>query len=68
MRRHTLLLAAGSSAYFVGASVNSYLRRTAFRGSGGAGGRVVAVADRPRAVLLRPLKAIRFLVARACND
>src|SRR5438270_875080 len=50
MRRHTLLLAAGSSAYFVGASVNSYLRRTAFRGSGGAGGRVVAVADRPRAV------------------
>jgi hypothetical protein len=68
MRRHTLLLAAGLSAYFVGASVNAYLRRPELCGCGEAGCRVVAVANRPRAALLHPLKAIRFLVAHACND
>jgi len=68
MRRHTLLLAAGLSAYFVGASVKAYLRHPELCGCGEAGCRIVAVANHPRAVPLHPVKAIRFLVAPVCND
>jgi hypothetical protein len=71
MRRRTLLLAAGLSAYFVGASVRAYLRchdGTLCGICGDVGYRVVTIVQNPRAVLNHPLPAIEYLVAPVCND
>jgi hypothetical protein len=62
MRRHTLLLAAGLSAYFVGATFKAYLDFP-YCDDREAVCRIVNVAGHPSAVLLHPLVATKYLLA-----
>jgi hypothetical protein len=70
MRRRTIFLAEGLSAYFIGASVRAYLRRHDGTPCGGCGDAVsrAAAVRHPRAVFNHPLLAIEYLVAPVCND
>jgi hypothetical protein len=63
MLPRTFLLAAGLSAYFIGATVRVYLRPAAELCSDRETGcRVLVLARHPRAALRRPLPAIKYLV------
>jgi hypothetical protein len=71
MRRRTFLLAAGLLAYFIGASVNAYLRcgpNQLCGDCGDVGYRIVGIVQHPRAVFNHPLLAVEYLVAPVCND
>ena len=71
MRRRTILLAAGLTAYFIGASVNAYLRCNEGRLCGGCGDvnwRVVTIVQHPRVTFNHPLLTAQYLVAPVCND
>ena len=68
MRRRTLLLAAGLLAYFIGATVNVYLRPGGECSCRETGCRILAVVQHPRAALRQPLTTVEFLVAPSCNN
>ena len=68
MRRRTLLLAAGLLAYFIGATVNVYLRPGERCSCRETGCRILSVAENPRAALRQPLKAAQYLAAPFCSN
>ena len=69
MRRRTLLLAAGLLAYFIGATVNVYLRPEGESCScRETGCRVLHVIEHRRAALRQPLTAAQYLVAPFCSN
>ena len=70
MRPRIILLSTGLLAYFIGASVNAYLRYPDCS-QGEVAGRIVLVAKHPLVALSSPLETMEYLVftpAPLCHE